>query len=45
MARKPRYCPGGYVYRVLNRSVERIALFCRDEDYAASNSMLPHRAD
>ena len=35
MARKPRYCPGGYVYHVLNRSVGRIALFRRGEDYAA----------
>jgi hypothetical protein len=35
MARKPRYCPGGYVYHVLNRSAGRITLFRRDEDYAA----------
>src|SRR5487761_1139932 len=35
MARKPRYCPGGCVYHVLNRSVGRIALFRRGEDYAA----------
>ena len=35
MARKARYCPGGYVYHVLNRSVGRIALFRCEEDYAA----------
>jgi putative transposase len=35
MARKPRCCPGGYVYHVLNRSAGRIALFRRDEDFAA----------
>ncbi|NNM85815.1 MAG: hypothetical protein HKL96_08700 [Phycisphaerales bacterium] len=35
MARKARYCPGGYIYHVLNRSAGRIALFRRDEDYAA----------
>ena len=35
MARKPRYCPGGYVHRVLKRSVRLIALFRQDEDYAS----------
>ena len=35
MARKPRYCLGGHVRRVLKRSVRRIALFRQDEDYAA----------
>ncbi len=35
MARKPRYCPGGYVYRVLKRPARRIALFRRDKHHAA----------
>ena len=35
MARKARYCPGGYVYHVLNRAVGRISLFHGDQDYAA----------
>ena len=35
MAGKGRYCPGGYVYHVPNRSAGRIALFRRDEDCAA----------
>ena len=40
MARKARYCPGGYVYHVLNRSVGRIALFRDEEDYAAFEQVM-----
>ncbi|MHB1767108.1 MAG: transposase [Phycisphaerae bacterium] len=40
MARKPRYCPGGYVYHVLNRSAGRTTLFRQEEDYAAFESVM-----
>ena len=40
MARKPRNTPAGYVYHVLNRSAGRIALFRRDQDYAAFERIL-----
>jgi hypothetical protein len=32
MPRRPRICPGGLVYHVLNRAVARLALFERDGD-------------
>lgn len=35
MPRRPRNTPGGLVYHVLNRGVARLALFEKDEDYAA----------
>jgi putative transposase len=35
MPRRPRRCPGGHVYHVLNRAVARITLFRHDKDYAA----------
>jgi putative transposase len=35
MPRRPRRCPGGLVYHVLNRAVARITLFRHDKDYAA----------
>ena len=35
MARKPRVAPGGWIYHILNRSVGKIKLFRRDEDFLA----------
>ncbi len=40
MARKARYCPGGYVYHVLNRSAGRMALFRDAADYAAFEQVM-----
>ena len=35
MPRRARVVPGGFVYRVLNRTVARHALFIKDGDYEA----------
>ena len=35
MPRRPRCCPGGTVFHVLNRSVARLTLFEKPEDYQA----------
>jgi putative transposase len=35
MPRRPRIAPGGLVYHCLNRAVARLALFEKQEDYAA----------
>ena len=35
MPRRPRITPGGLVDHILNRGVARLALFQKDEDYAA----------
>jgi len=40
MPRRPRIAPGGLVYHCLNRAVARMALFERDEDYAAFERVL-----
>jgi putative transposase len=40
MPRTARSCPAGYVYHVLNRSAGRIALFRKEEDYAAMERIL-----
>jgi putative transposase len=35
MPKRPRICPGGLVYHLLNRAVARLALFEKDGDYEA----------
>jgi putative transposase len=40
MPRKPRECPGGLIYHVLNRSVAGIKIFSRDKDYLAFERVL-----
>src|SRR5688572_18775236 len=40
MPRKPRVCPGGMVFHVMNRSVGRVTLFKTDADYAAFEAIL-----
>src|SRR4051812_9655653 len=35
MPRRPRSCPGGYVYHVWNRAAGRLRLFKRPGDYLA----------
>lgn len=40
MPRRPRICPGGLVYHVLNRAVARLALFEKDADYEAFERVL-----
>ena len=40
MPRRARQCPPGYVYRVLNRGVGRMALFDVEQDYAAFERVL-----
>jgi putative transposase len=40
MPRRPRIAPGGLVYHCLNRAVARMALFEKDEDYAAFERVL-----
>ena len=43
MPRRLRCNTGGYVYHVLNRTVDRAALFHKDDDYAAFETVL-HQA-
>jgi putative transposase len=40
MPRFPRHAPGGLVYHVLNRRVDRNILFTNDDDYAAFESII-----
>jgi putative transposase len=40
MPRRPRICPGGLVYHVLNRAVARLPLFEKDGDYEAFRTVL-----
>jgi putative transposase len=40
MSRRPRCCPGGTVFHVLNRSVARLTLFEKSEDYQAFYQVL-----
>ncbi len=40
MPRRPRHGPAGFVYHVLNRSAGRIALFRREQDFAAMERVL-----
>ena len=40
MPRRPRQCPPGYVYHVLNRGVGRMTLFDDEQDYAAFERVL-----
>src|SRR5438105_4677927 len=40
MPRRPRLCPGGLVYHVLNRAVARLPLFDKDSDYDAFLTVL-----
>src|SRR5690625_4721439 len=40
MPRQPRKTPSGYVYHVLNRSVARMTIFEKDEDYQAFERVL-----
>jgi putative transposase len=40
MPRRPRCCPGGTVFHVLNRSVARLTLFEKLEDYQAFYQVL-----
>ena len=40
MPRRPRVCPAGMCFHVLNRAVARLTLFEKDEDYAAFERVL-----
>src|SRR5687768_8950804 len=40
MPRRPRACPGGYVYHVLNRAAGRLRLFRSAADYRAFERVL-----
>lgn len=40
MPRRPRICPAGTCFHVLNRAVARLTLFEKDEDYNAFESVL-----
>lgn len=40
MPRRPRACPGGYIYHVWNRGAGRLRLFKKDGDFAAFNRTL-----
>ena len=40
MPRRPRICPAGMCFHVLNRAVARLALFEKDEDYQAFQRVL-----
>ena len=44
MPRRPRIAPGGLVYHCFNRAVARLALFEKDEDYAAFERVLEEAA-
>jgi putative transposase len=40
MPRRPRICPAGMCFHVLNRAVARLTLFEKDEDYDAFERVL-----
>ena len=40
MPRRPRHCPAGFIYHVRSRSAGRIALFRREQDFAAMERVL-----
>ena len=40
MPRRPRICPAGVCFHVLNRAVARLTLFEKDEDYEAFERVL-----
>jgi putative transposase len=40
MPRRPRQCPGGWVYHIWNRGAGRLRLFKKPEDYSAFNNIL-----
>ena len=40
MPRRPRLCPGGHCFHVLNRAVARLPLFEKEEDYEAFEQVL-----
>ena len=44
MPRRPRICPAGMCFHVLNRAVARLTLFEKDEDYDASVGRLRESA-
>ena len=44
MGRPKRSCPGGWVYRVLNRANARVPIFTKDEDFAAFERVLEDAA-
>jgi REP-associated tyrosine transposase len=40
MPRRPRSCPGGYVYHIWNRAAGRLRLFKKEADYQAFERVL-----
>lgn len=40
MPRRPRVCPAGYCFHVLNRAVARLPLFEKPEDFQAFERVL-----
>ena len=45
MPRRPRYCPAGTSFHVINRAVARLTLFEKREDYEAFERVLELASD